>query len=206
MTRKTLGCAFVFIAAAVALFVAIYIFQHAVLREQVSFVVPGTEIRIEHSRIQTHPYLAEYDRNISFYKDGKRAATTPLMIDTCGGYPINCYLINTPSAALLRLDDALSEQIIDLTNHRVYLVSQARGGAYYGELNPDDMSSGWSIMNDDPSTFQVTIGGRPAVPLIRLVGDATEQYVGKLDDRAGKLSFIPATESPEIEIHHLVEH
>jgi hypothetical protein len=205
------GCLIALVAipvAVVVLFVAHVawqIFQYNVIREPVTFIVPGTSFELKHSRIGINPIVAEYERNIAFVVNGQESRVFPLMIDTCGGYPINCYLIETPDITALRLDDAVSEHLIDLTNQSVFAITRAMGESYYGKIDESDSSSGWSMANDDPSTLKVTIGGRRAKRLSDLLDDCTETYVGRIDGKAGRLRFIPATESPEIEIDHLFD-
>ena len=61
------------------------------------------------------------------------------------------------------------------------------------------------MVDDDPSTLQVNIGGKKALPLDELIGDAPEEYVGRIDGKVGRLRFIPATEAPEVQIDHLFD-
>jgi hypothetical protein len=136
MTRRTWGCLIAAIAIPFAfgtlLFGAVVyqLILHTCVRERALFVIPGTQIELEHSRIGTHLMMAEYERDISFYRNGKRVAMLPLEPDTCGGYPINCYLIKTADSTLLRLDDAVSEHVIDLSGHSVYVITRAMGKTY----------------------------------------------------------------------------
>lgn len=211
MKRKSRGCLLVAIgipSAFVAFVVCSFLYQfymHANVREHITFLIPGTEIEVGHSRIGINPIMAEYDRDLTFIEGSKSVATAPLSVDTCGGYPINCYLIETSELFLLRLDDAVSEHLIDITNNVVNVITHAQGKAHYGKLNSEDSSSGWSIVGNDPSTLQVTIGGNVALPLDDLIGDATEKYLGRIDGKVGKLRFIPATEATEMRIDHLFD-
>jgi len=196
MKRKTVGCLLVAVgipAALVAYVVASILYQfyrHTSTREHITFVVPGTGIEVAHSRIGIHPMMAEYDRDLTFMEEGKPIATVPLQLDTCGGYPINCYLIKTPELILLRLDDAVSEHLVDLTNHLVYAVTNANGKAYIAELDGSPSSMGWSMVDDDPSTLQVHIGDTIARPMEEIVGNASEKYIGRIDGKVGRLRFI----------------
>jgi hypothetical protein len=211
MKKRTLGCLLAVVGTPillVAIFVLSIVFQfyrHTHIRERTTFTIPDTQIELGHSRIGIHPFLAEYSRDISFYRDGKPLLTKPLAVDTCGGYPINCYLIESPNRIFLRLDDAVSEHLIDLNNNVVNSIYHAKGKPYYGELDGEDSSAGWSMQNDDPSTFKVTIGGKPANPLGDLIGDAPEKYVGRIDGGTGRLRFVPASEAPEMKIRHLID-
>jgi hypothetical protein len=72
-------------------------------------------------------------------------------------------------------------------------------------MNPENSSVGWSMVNNNPATLSVTIGGNPARPLSQLVGDAAEKYVGRLDGKLGRLQFIPASEATEVRIEHLFD-
>lgn len=178
---------------------------HTIVPESTRFEVPGTEFELLHSRIGSNPIVAEYNREITYIHKGIEGKTTPLTIDTCGGYPINCYLIKAPSKTFLRMDDATSEHLLDLTTQKTYLVTRYQGEPYIGELTHDAMSSGWSMHNNDPTTLIVTIDGEKAVPMSQLTGGTKEVYVGRLSPGFGNLRFVPATESEEVDIQHLFE-
>ncbi len=207
MKRRILGCLGISLALLLLLVgtVAFQLGRHMMIRDRVVFAIPGTSFELEHSRIGIHPMVAEYDRDITFRVGGKNVATVPLEIDTCGGYPINCYLIETPDVSLLRLDDAVSEHLIDLTNQSLYIIVRAMGEPYVGKGDSNTWSTDWMVLNDDPSTLEVTIGGAPAIPLAQFVGDVGERYVGRLQGKSGRLRFVPAAESPEIKINHLFD-
>ena len=124
MKRKTTGCLLSLLALAAVLIVGLIyspfyqFFQHSFVTESTSFEI-GSEFTIEHSRIGIHPMMAEYDRWIAVHKEGGRGRTHEMAIDTCGGYPINCYLIDSRNGTILYLDDAVSEHIVDLANGTV---------------------------------------------------------------------------------------
>ena len=210
MSKRRIGC-LVLVAIplmGVALFVGSIVWQlvfHNTIRERLRFAVPGTSLELEHSRIGINPLVAEYNRDIAFVVNSQTSRVLPLQIDTCGGYPINCYLIQTPTITALRLDDAVSEHLIDLTNQAVFAITRPMGRPYYGAFDASDSSSGWSMANNDPSSLEVTIGGRRAKALSELLGDTPEVYVGRIDGKAGRLRFISATDSPEIKIDHLFD-
>lgn len=174
-------------------------------RHRAMLALPDGVHAIEHSRVRLHTICAEYSRDVTYVTSGVRGKTTPLQIDTCGGYPVNCYLIETSRGPLLRLDDAVSEHLLDMTTQTTYAVTRVRGKAYIGELRDERASSGWSIMNGDPSTLSVTIGAIEAKPMTDLTQDATEVYLGRFSDETGHLRFTPASESPEIAIDHLFD-
>jgi hypothetical protein len=148
MSRKSVGCALaVVLAILVAITAFVYspyyqFYQHLFVTEYTTFEIPQADVQIEHSRIGTH-MLAEYDRWLTVTANGNRFATAELAIDTCGGYPINCYLIEFDGNSLLRLDDAVSEHLVDLGDGSV-IVSQFGSedlgvpddaGTYIGQLD-----------------------------------------------------------------------
>jgi hypothetical protein len=200
-----IGLLFVLGIVAIISFPIVVGILHTIVPESTKFEIPGTEYELLHSRIGINPIVAEYNRDITYIHKGIEGKTTPLTIDTCGGYPVNCYLIETPSKAFLRMDDATAEHLLDLTSQETYLVTRFQGKAYVGELTHDSMSSGWSMHNNDPTTLIVTIDGEKAVPMSQLTGDAQEVYVGRLTPGFGNLSFLPAAEANEVKIHHLFE-
>ncbi len=120
--------------------------------------LPDGAHAIEHTRVRLPTLCAEYSRNVTYITGGVRGKTTPLELDSCGGYPINCYLIETARGPFLRLDDAVAEHLLDLTTQTTYAVTCVLGEAYIGELKDERACSGWSMMNNDPSTLSVTIG------------------------------------------------
>jgi hypothetical protein len=178
-------------------------YRYMSTRDRTTLTLPGGVHAIEHSRIPINIIVAEYSRDVTYITGGVRGKTTPLGIDTCGGYPINCYLIETPRGPLLRLDDAVSEHLLDITTRTTYAVTRVRGTAYIGELTDERVSSGWSIMNGDPSTLSVTIGGVKAKPMADFTQNAAEVYLGRFGGGTGHLRFTLASESPEITIAHL---
>ena len=147
--------------------------------------------------------MAEYDRDITFIENGTTGVTLPLSIDTCGGYPINCYQFTTDDNIYIRMDDAVSEHLLDLKNQTVNLITHAKGKAYYGLLTDAKSSSGWSITEGDPDSLSVTVGNNPAKLLSKLMNGSMEVYIGRITGNLGNLCFIPASESPEIAIDHL---
>jgi hypothetical protein len=177
--------------------------RHMSVRETVTVTIPGGIHEIVHSRIGINPIVAEYSRDVTFLINGGRGRTRPLAIDTCGGYPINCYLIQTANGKLLRLNDAVSEHLIDPQEQTVYLVAHVGDVAYIGELTDERTCSGWSISNNDPSTLSVTVCGKPATPMAKLLGDASERFIGTISGGFGSLRFIPVSEQPEVPIRKL---
>ncbi|HOC62212.1 MAG TPA: hypothetical protein PKI96_03685 [Sedimentisphaerales bacterium] len=171
--------------------------------DRAMLTLPDGAHAIEHTRVRLPTLCAEYSRNVTYITGGVRGKTTPLELDSCGGYPINCYLIETARGPFLRLDDAVAEHLLDLTTQTTYAVTCVLGEAYIGELKDERACSGWSMMNNDPSTLSVTIGDVEARPITDLTGDATEVYLGRFSGGTGHLRFTPASESPEMAIRHL---
>jgi len=157
---------------------------------------------IEHGRVRLPAICAEYSRDVTYIANGVRGKTTPLRIDGCGGYPINCYLIEAARGPLLRLDDAVAEHLLDLTTQTTYDVTRVRGEPYIGELRDERASASWSIANSDPSTLRVTIGGLEAKPMTVLTQGAAEVYLGRFSGETGQFRFVPASEASEIAIRH----
>jgi hypothetical protein len=184
---------------------AISSYRHMSTRHRAVLTLPDGVHAIEHSRIPVNILVAEYSRDVTYVANGVRGKTTPLQIDTCGGYPINCYLIETPRGPLLHLDDAVSEHLLDLTTQTTYAVTRVQGKAYIGELRDERASAGWSMRNYDSSTLSVTIGGLEAKPMTDLTQNAPEVYLGRFSGGRNSLRFTPASESPEITIEHLFE-
>ena len=123
MKSKHIGCAViaVVIVSIVIAFVNspfYLICKHMMVTEYTTFSIPNSDVEIEHSRIGTH-MLAEYDRWLTVVLNGKRFATHELAIDTCGGYPINCYLLKNTDGPILYLNDAVSEHLVYLSNGAV---------------------------------------------------------------------------------------
>ncbi len=211
MSRTSIGCLLAFIGIPIALFALFYDsyfvkhIRHITVRERTQFAIPNCTFELAHSRIGIHPIVAEYDRDITFVHNGKSGKTTPLSIDTCGGYPINCYSIETGNGVFVRMDDAVSEHLLDLDNQTVNLITHAHGNAYYGLLTDSDASSGWSMTDGDPESLTVTIGGNPAKLLSQLMNGSTETYIGRITGNLGNLRFIPASESPEMQIDRLFD-
>lgn len=125
ISRKSIGCLSFCLCVSIAALVAFryspfyQYFQHSFVTEYTQFDIPETNVKIEHFRIGIHPVMAEYNRWLAVIDNGKRYRTQELAIDTCGGYPINCYLVKLDDKLLLRLDDMASEHIVDLGNGSV---------------------------------------------------------------------------------------
>lgn len=171
-------------------------------RAGVVISLPDGVHAIEHTRIRTHPLVGEFSRDVTYICGGTRGKTTPLSKDTCGGYPINCYWIETPRGPFLRLDDAVSEHLLDLTTQTTYRVARVQGTAYVGELTSEHTSCRWSMSNHDPSTLSVRIGPGETKPLADLTQNASEVYIGRILGGSRRCFFIPADASPEIPISH----
>jgi hypothetical protein len=216
MSRRNikLGCAILAATAAILIVVCIVwpvarfvasSNRHMTVRESTRFLIPGTSHAIEHSRIGINPIVAEYKRDVTFFTDGTRGNTTALSIDTCGGYPINCYLVATDDRTFLRLDDAVSEHLLDLDEQKTYVVTHYKNDAYVGELVSDSMSTGRSMVDDDPSTLKVTVGGKEATPRNGLTRGAVGVYIGCLTGGLDNLRFVTASDSPERPVDHLFD-
>jgi hypothetical protein len=197
-------CGVVFIVLPVAR--VIYFFAaspHMSVREYVTVSLPDGIHEIKHSRIGVNPIVAEYSRDVAFIADGTQGRTTPLSMDTCGGYPINCYVVETANGALLRLNDAVSEHLLDPRKQIAYLIVRVGDVPYVGELTDEKTDWGICTSNNDPSTLSVTVGNKAATPLAQLVGDAKEHYIGAITGNSGNLRFVPVAEQPESPIRKL---
>ena len=181
--------------------------RHNTVRETIRFVIPSTPFELQHSRIGNNTITAEYRRDITYLANGVTGKSTPLSIDTCGGYPINCYLIQGDGRTFVHLDDAVSEHLLDLDSQSTYVIARDDSRVYVGQIDGESTSTGWgwSMVNNDPSTRSVTIGGKKATPLDDLTGGAEERYIGRIAGKLDHLRFIPASESPENQIKHLFE-
>ena len=207
MTRKSIGCA---VKAALILLVAVaafrlspfyQVYQHLFVTEYTSFCMPASNVEIEHSRIGTH-MLAEFDRWLTVIVDGKRFETRDLSVDTCGGYPINCYSLKGNSTSFLRLDDAVSEHLVDLESGEVHTVHRIDGVKYYGVVSNGDETSVWKVNGFDGS---ITIRGLPAKLVSDVTNDSTGEYIGQLDGKLGKLEFFTSDKRIEAKIRHRFE-
>jgi hypothetical protein len=179
--------------------------RHNTVRETTRFVIPSTPFELQHSRIGNNTITAEYRRDITYVANGVTGKSTRLSIDTCGGYPINCYLIQADGRSFVRLDDAVSEHLLDLDSQSTYVVARDGSKVFVGEISGESMSAGWSMVNNDPSTRSFEIGGKKATPLEELTGGAGERYIGRIAGKLDHLRFIPASESPENQIKHLFD-
>ena len=194
-TKRLLVCLAVLVAipfVAVAVILAPVLwnsYRHTAFRERVRFAVPGTSFVVEHSRIGTHPMMAEYDRDIAIVLGGRVSHILPMAPDTCGGYPINCYLIKTPIRDFLRLEDAVTpfRLLVDLKGQSVYQIDGGLAKPYHGGFgDAGSRASGAAVSRS----------------LSKLLAGGTEQYAGRIDGGLGELRFTPAAEAPEIPIDH----
>jgi hypothetical protein len=142
---------------------------------------------------------------VTFVTQGRRRKTTPLALDTSGGYPINCYWIDGAKGEFLRMDDALSEHVLDLQDQVTYLVVRVGKGAYVGRLDDERVGTMTMMPNGDPSQTMVEVGENAAVPMHDMTGEFDEQYIGTITDASGKLMFIPVSQQPETPIRKLSE-
>jgi len=178
-------------------------YKHMTVRESISVPLPDGVHMVKHSRIGINPVVAEYDRDVTYVSNGVRGKTTPLAVDTCGGYPINCYLIEGPDGPLLRLDDALREHLLDFSSETTYLVIRFKGTGFIGEVaNGGYTDASVSYVDDDPATAEVEICGKKAIPMVEVTQGAPETYLGRIEGGTGRLRFTTAEESPEGAIEH----
>ena len=147
--KKTIGCTVAIILAICVAWVAFanspsyQLFQHSFVVEKTTFSIPGSSLNIEHSRIGTHGLVAEYDRWLTVVDEHRSYQKQKMVIDTCGGYPIDCYLIQDGQKVFLRLDDAVSAHIVDLGDgvivssgfDKTALGANANLGEYIGTLD-----------------------------------------------------------------------
>lgn len=145
--------------------------------------------------------VAEYDRSIAFIESGKVTPSNPLQFDTCGGFPINLYVLEADNGVFVRLDDALGGHLIDIDGRKVYAIAFDESGMYVGRLFTDFTSIGRSSVNGDPMT--ISIGSDPATPLQDVTGPYEESYFGKVAGPLGQLRFVPASQSPAAKLDYL---
>lgn len=176
---------------------------HTTNSDQTRFQIPGTEFELVHTRQLSA--MCEFRRQNTYYSKGQKGRLTPLMYDYSGGYPINCYLIKTPSAVFIRLDDWLGEHLLDLTNQKTYLLVRTPRGKYLNELNSEHPSYGYRTTNNDPLTFTVHIEGNAGIPIDQMTNGSPETYIGCLAGSLGELKFYPAAEFPERKMEHRSE-
>lgn len=200
-------------AASWLVMMSVCIFAYKVLRfsglmlgvasDVTQVAVPGTDFEFRHSRQISA--MCEFHRQMTYYSKGKKGNSTPLMFDYSGGYPINCYLIKTPSAVFIRLDDWLGEHLLDLTNQKTYLLVRTPRGKYLNELSSEHPSYGYGTIDNDPATFTVRIEGQAGTPIDQITNGSPEAYIGCLAGSLGNLKFYPAAEFPERKMEHRSE-
>lgn len=165
--------------------------------------VPGTDFEFRHSRQISS--MCEFHRQMTYYSKGKKGNSTPLMYDYSGGYPINCYLIKTPTTVYIRLDDWLGEHLLDLTSQKTYFIARTPNGKYLNELLTEFPQCHYGTTNNDPSTFRVEVEGKAGIPIVQLTDGLPETYIGCLTGSLGNLKFYPAAEFPERKMEHRSE-
>jgi hypothetical protein len=154
------------------------------VREYVAIPLPDGIHEIRHSRIRINPLVAEYNRDVTFVANGSAGRSTPLALDTCGGYSINCYVVKTAGGMLLVLNDAISEHLLDPQKQIVYSVTRVGGVGHIEKMTDEEADSGTTLLSD-------------------LVGKAKEEYIGTIVGGFGNFRFIPASEQPETPISRL---
>lgn len=175
--------------------------QHGLVRDRVTFSIPGSTTEIVHSRIGAA--MCEYHRDVSYRNGAVPERTTPLKYDTARGYPINVYMIQSGENVFLRFDDAVAEHLLDIQAQKTFLVVNVDKQAFIGELNDESDNYGWSMTNGDRSTQKVHVGGQRATPMTELTGDGPDVYLGQLTGRTGDLHFLPASAAPKANIDYL---
>lgn len=163
--------------------------------------VPGSETRLRFGRALSNPIVAEFDRSVEFLRPDGKVISNPLQIDTCGGFPINCYLLRGEKGVFVRLDDALGGHLLDVDGNKVYAIAFDGTGMYVGRMHLGSVSIGWHKVNDGPKV--VTVGNAPAAPIVEVTGDHEEEYLGKLGGSLGGFAFIPAAEGPPAQLDYL---
>ena len=199
MTRRSIGCALtatLILLLAVLAFRLSPIYQHLFVTEYTTFSLPISGVEIKHSRIGIH-MLAEYDRWLTVIVDGTPFETRELACDTCGGYPMNCYVLDENGTSFLRLDDAVSEHLIDLQTGEVHEIHQINNAKYYGVVKNGNVMTVWSAGSVDGVPNPITIRGLPAKLLSDITSEETGEYIGQLDGKLGKLKFYTSKERRE---------
>ncbi len=154
--------------------------------------------RLEFSRNQIHPFLAEYDRKVTFV-DGDKDRTSHLATNTGGRTRIIVYHHKTKTGGYLRLHDHLSEHLIDLSDGRTYYLMRVEGRLYIGEVNPEE-SSIYGIGKDSKGNPKVSIYDNPAQKFQAFDDDDDGEYVGCImvnDDGVLGLYDVPEERLPK---------
>ena len=139
--------------------------------------------------------MAEYDRWLTLIIGSRRGVKHELALDTCGGYPINCYLANTSRGEFLYLHDAVSEHLVDLKNDRVLEITRWNQSSPISEV---DNQGELKFQIFDENSNERASGD--ALFLKEIDDRSIRTYIGKLDGKTGKLDFTPAESSGEAKI------
>jgi hypothetical protein len=80
-----------------------------------SVTVPlDSESTLRVSRKHTHPFLAEYQREVTVFHSGQRLATLPYPHDPGGGFPMQVRFYADATRRVVRITDRLYDRLIDL--------------------------------------------------------------------------------------------
>jgi hypothetical protein len=169
--------------------------------EECEINTPSDAVRVIFARRPAHWIYAEYHRKIVFIAEDGEKVIKPLPINTGGKTFINVYWYdsNDGEGPYLRLLDRGGECLIDLqeTSTKVIIRYKAQDGSgrvhtvagvtkhkgnYSAEIGPDGV--------------RYTVDGNPALRLKGQLAEQPGQYLGRLEDRGGGLTFL-RTRAPD---------
>jgi len=171
--------------------------RHFITGETCNFDLPEEAGNLTFRRIGIHPFLAEYSREVVLTRANGTGTVHPLCMNIGGSTYINVYWIKSNEREFVRLDDAYGEYLLDVHNDEMYLVVRVYGRAFIARLESETPSITWGMDNNDPTTAQVDVDEKPAIPLESLTDDSTGQYLGVISEGIGTLKFRSASECPE---------
>lgn len=167
--------------------------------------LPEKAGKLTFRRTGIHPFLAEYSREVVLTRADGPGIVHPLCVNTGGRTYVNVYWLRSGTRRFVRLDDAHGEYLLDVDNDQMYLVVRAFGRAFVARVESDNPFVTDVMDDDDPSTIEVKVDGRTAVPLNSLTADSTERYIGAISGLTGPLRFWSAAERPERPIDKLLD-
>ncbi|NUQ34346.1 MAG: hypothetical protein HUU29_05340 [Planctomycetaceae bacterium] len=160
---------------------------------QCSFDLPEGLGVLTYYQRQYHPFLAEYDREVSIMRSGVTTPRASLTWNTGGRTNIAVYWVEKvgDDGPYVRLFDRFGEIDIDVNTGRVYLNIRQGEKLYSGELLAEDVERALSVTTSSHSPPE-TAGKR-----CQLVSGNREKTdhrkLGTIDGQSAPLRFVPAT-------------
>ncbi len=189
-----------------AMLIGWYFVENQVLWDEFAFNLPDNIGTLTFKRRSIHPFLAEYERKVSFNTSNGPSDFFRLTTNTGGRTYINCYLLTDLSGKpkWIQLKDRFGIYLFNFSTKEGHLLGNCYGKTFIGSLRDGKYFSCLKNVIDNNVEIEGHVGRGPAKEAKELES-LNISYIGTIDGNESHLRFVSASEKEEIPIKTMYE-